>query len=93
MNYYKDSVWVFTGAKGRFPSGVFREKSAALRWITKHRLTGTLTRYPLDIGVYDWAIENQLFKAKHDGHETPEFIARFTTASQDHYHFEDGDQG
>jgi hypothetical protein len=35
----------------------------AEKWIHKNRLTGTLTQYPLDVGIYDWAIDNQFFYA------------------------------
>jgi hypothetical protein len=84
------SVWVFHGAGGRFTSGVFREKATAQEWIAKHTLTGMLTRYPIDVGVYDWAVGNGLFTPKADKQHSPEFIGRFTTASQEHYHFENG---
>ena len=49
-----------------------------------------LTRYPLDVGVYDWAIENGKFTPKKDKHRTLEFIAGLTTASMDHHHYENG---
>ncbi|HEU0053036.1 MAG TPA: hypothetical protein VFQ39_07655, partial [Longimicrobium sp.] len=48
-------VWVFNGEAGSFPSGVFTSREAAEAWIAKYALTGVLTAYPLDVGVYDWA--------------------------------------
>jgi len=60
-----------------------------LRW--PWRLTGTLTRYPVDQAVYNWAIEGGLFTPKNEKHKSPEFIANFSSATQEHFHFEDGE--
>lgn len=51
-----DSVWIFNGVGGRFPSAVFADKASATRWISENRLTGTLTEYPVGISVFDWAV-------------------------------------
>jgi hypothetical protein len=83
-------VWVFNGNNSRFASGIFEDFVKAEAWIKENKLSGILTLYPLDKGVYQWAIENNLFAAKSEKHTTPEFIGAFTTASQDHYHYEDG---
>lgn len=86
-------VWIFNGSGGRFPGAVFDSKDKALVWIQGRKLSGVLTCYPVDIGVYDWAIANGLFKPSKPQHASPEFIGRFTTAGQEHYHFENGEQG
>lgn len=91
MDYVSGSVWVFNSPKRNFSGGIFREQEDAVRWIKKHALTGVLTRYPLDTGVYDWAIEQGNFTPKSDHQRSPEFIGGFTSASQDHFHFENGD--
>jgi len=83
-------VWVFVGVNGRFPSGVFSTKEIAQDWIREHGLSGLLTLYPLDQGVYDWAINNHMFSVKKESERYPEFIQRFTSASQEHYHYENG---
>ena len=83
-------IWIFNGAKGTFPSGVFGEQTRADAWIRLHKLTGTLTRYPVDIGVYDWAIAEGFFIPRRDAQRTSDFIGRFSTASQEHYHYEEG---
>jgi hypothetical protein len=75
---------------GRLCSGVFETKEIAESWIKKHGLSGVLTKYPLDVGVFDWAIENGLFKPKNEKHLSPDFIGSFTSASQEHYHYENG---
>lgn len=86
----KTIVWVFCGDIGRFPSAVFLSKDVAESWIRLHSLTGTLTAYPVDISVYDWAIANGFFTPKKDEHTRASFIQNFSSASQEHYHYEDG---
>ncbi|GKW24778.1 hypothetical protein PEC311524_23720 [Pectobacterium carotovorum subsp. carotovorum] len=83
-------IWVFNGAMARFPSGIFFSLDNAKDWIKENRLTGVLTKYPVNKGVYDWAIENNFFCATEDKHKTPSFIGGFTCASMEHLHFEDG---
>ena len=51
-----------------------------------------LTLYPLDTGVYEWAIENDIFTPKEEHQFNPSFIQRFTSASMEHYHFENGEE-
>lgn len=84
------SVWVFNGDKGRFPSAVFSSRARAEEWIATHALTGTLTEYPLDEGVYQWCLEKGYFKPKRPDQQTPEFIQNFSSASQQHEHYEGG---
>jgi hypothetical protein len=83
-------VWVFSGAGGGFPSGVFRTKESAETWIAKHRLSGVLTCYPLDMGVYDWAVSRNLFQPKRAEHASARFIETFSSARQEHFHYEQG---
>ncbi len=51
------TVWVFDGARRNSPSAVFTTKELAEAWISENEVTGTLTRYPLDPGVCQWAVE------------------------------------
>ena len=90
MNSSKD--WVFCGTKAAFPSAVFQTKEDAESWIQVNRLNGTLTQYPVGISVYDWAVQEGLFKPKKEEHSLPSFIQSFSSASQEHYHYEDGRQ-
>lgn len=85
-----DGVWVFCGANSKLPAGVFKELATAEDWIAKNQLTGILTRYPLDTGLYDFALAKGWFKPKHLNQDTAEFKARFTCASLPHHHYEDG---
>lgn len=86
-------VWVFHGEGGRFSSGVFTNKSKAEFWISQHLLSGILTLYPLDMGVYDWSIEKGYFETEREEQTKAHFIQRFTTGSQEHYHYENGKLG
>jgi len=83
-----ESIWVFHGGGSSFTSGVFTTRAKAEEFISKHNLEGILTKYPLDVIIYDWAIENGFFKVKKPHQTSPEFIQRFTTACQEHYHYE-----
>ena len=83
-------VWIFNGNNSNFPSGVFTNRELAEIWISTNNLSGILTLYPLDQGVYDWAIPNGLFQPKKEIENKPEFIQRFSSASQEHYHYENG---
>lgn len=88
---FLSAVWIFNGDKHRFPSGVFTDQSLAEEWIKTNRLTGTLTAYPLNQGVYEWAVETGCFKPKREDQMTPSFIGNFSSASQPHEHYEDGE--
>lgn len=81
-------VWIFHGVGGKFASAVFGDENRARQWIESNNLQGVLTKYPINIGVYEWAVANKFFEPKNEGEKTPEFIQRFTSASQDHIHFE-----
>jgi hypothetical protein len=59
-----------------------------MRTIANRSLSGLLTEYPLNEGVYDWAIQRGYYRPK--GEPDPIFIGRFTSGSQKHYHFEHG---
>jgi hypothetical protein len=84
------TIWIFTGVKAQFPSGVFTERAKAEDWIRRHGLNGTLTAYPVDIGTYDWAVSAGHFSPKRDDQRSAEFIQRFSSATQEHYHYEHG---
>ncbi len=83
-------VWIFVGARAQFPSAAFQSRERADKWIERHRLTGVLTRYPLDVGIYDWAIENEHFVPNTEEQRSPAFIGRFSSATLEHWHYEDG---
>jgi hypothetical protein len=82
-------VWVFNGAGGQFPSGVFGDLAKAEAWIAEHRLSGTLTLYQVNEGAYDWSIRNGLFTPRKPEHIAADFIGRFA-GGQQHHHYENG---
>jgi len=86
----QSTVCVFCGVSATFPSGVFHSKDEAESWVRRNGLTGTLTEYPVGVGVYDWAIQQGFFKPKKPEHSQPQFIQSFSSASQNHEHYEDG---
>jgi hypothetical protein len=85
------TIWVFNGAGSGFPSGVFSQRKIAEAWIKTRALSGTLTCYPVDTGVYDWALQSGFFRPKNEEQQTAAFIQIFSSASQEHFHYEDGD--
>ena len=82
------------GENSRFPGGVFTILSDAETWIKKYKLTGMLSAMPLNQGLFDWAVENGALNMKKEKFEEkskdPIFIAACTTASLEHYHYENG---
>jgi hypothetical protein len=87
------TIWVFNGVQSPFPSGVFTTRKLAESWIRDRDLTGTLTEYSLDVGMYEYAISKGIFSPKKDEHMTALFIGKFTDGGVDHLHYEDGALG
>ena len=83
-------IWIFNGTRNKYPSAVFEDLELAKNWIEENKLTGTLTAYPINISVYDWAISLGHFRANKVEQTTANFIGNFSSASQQHFHFEDG---
>jgi hypothetical protein len=83
------SIWVFHG-EGRFAGGAFTSRELAEAWIARHSLSGVLTLYPLDTGVYEWAVA----RGTYDGEKevSPRLVGSFSSAYQEHYHYVDGSQ-
>jgi hypothetical protein len=86
-------VWVFNGNRNHFPSAVFSERALAEEWILKNGLSGTLTAYPIDGPVYEWVIAQGYWHPTTEEHRRPNYIANFSSADLEHYHYEDGQGG
>lgn len=84
-------IWIFNGPRNSFPSATFSTLEKAESWIKENKLSGTLTQYPIDIPVYDWAINNGYFKPKNELQKNAKAIANFSSASQEHFHYTDGE--
>jgi hypothetical protein len=85
-----NTVFVFNGEGGHFPGGIFTTRELAEEWIGRHHLSGVLTRYPLDVPVYEWAISSGVFTPTRPEQSGATFIQRFSSASQEHHHYKDG---
>ena len=90
-------VWVFNKSSTSFSGGVFSELELAESWIKVNLLSGVLTKYPLNQGVFDWAVENNQHSIKQEKlaekSKQPKFVGGFTSANQEHYHYESGIRG
>lgn len=84
-------VWVFQGENMRMPGGIFSSREAAEVWIRHHQLSGLLTAYPLDRGVYEWATALGYFSPKPGRELSGAAVGGFTSASQEHYHYAHGE--
>jgi hypothetical protein len=93
MQYDTSFIWIFVGAGASFPAGAFSSRPIAEEWIARRGLSGVLTKYPVDVGAFDWAVRTGSFKVKRPEQETPSFVGRFSSAGQEHYHYEDGRLG
>ena len=82
------------GEGGCFPAAAFTKFEDADAWVAKHRLTGMLSVMPLNQGLFDWAVENDVLNLKPEKLEIkskdPSFIVNCATASLDHYHYKKG---
>ena len=85
-----NKIYIFHAEGARFAGGVFSTLESAEAWIQTNELSGLLTAYPLDCGVYEWAIKSKYFTPINGSHRTSQFIGGFTSASQEHYHYENG---
>jgi hypothetical protein len=85
-------VWIFNADHAMFPGGAFTERSTAEGWIALHGLSGALSAYPLDEGCYDFAVRNNLISARALAEQkgNPKFVGGFSSASLDHFHYEQG---
>ncbi len=84
-------VWVFLGEGAIHAGAVFEARAEAEKWIEHYRLTGTLTKYPINQSIYDWVIENGYWAPSTPAHERPKYIAMFSSAYLEHSHYFDGE--
>lgn len=88
-NAATSTVWIFHGLNARFASGVFLSQADGLAWAAQHRLSGTLSEYPVGIGCYDQAVMTGRFRPSKPHHGTPEHVAGFSP-TLGHVHLTDG---
>lgn len=83
-------IWIFHYSGARFSGGVFTDLASAEIWIKDNSLTGVLTLYPINCGVLDWAMDSGLVEPKQEKLACPKFVGGFTSAHQEHHHYESG---
>lgn len=83
-------VWLFHGESAFTVSGVFTSREKAESWIRQYGLSGILTRMPMDVSAYAWAVREGVFTPKQPSQESGKFVGGFTSASLEHYHYENG---
>ncbi len=86
------SVWVFHGEGARFGSAIFALVETAEAWISENKCSGMLTEYPLNVSVFDWAVESGFFALEKIENKPMSFVQNFTSASQQHFHYINGDK-
>lgn len=59
-------MYVFIGEGSNFPAGIFTTLDNAKEWIEKYSLSGILNKFPIDMGIYDWAVKEDLFSIKRE---------------------------
>ena len=84
-------IYLFHGIRGAFPGGAFSTRALAEEWIARNRLSGLLSEYPVDIGVYDWGIRAGLVRKPRSGDYGADIIGGFSSAL-DHWHYENGER-
>ena len=82
-------LWIFNSGSSH-PVAVFASLEKSVRWIGDQKQAGTLTAYPVGHSVYEWAITSNIFRPKRPDQKDILFIQRFSSASQSHFHFEEG---
>jgi hypothetical protein len=82
-------IYVFSGDRGTFPGGVFNSFALAEEWILRHRLSGLLTEYPVNVGVFDWAVSTGRIRRPQGAGFTADTIAGFSSYLE-HWHYENG---
>ncbi len=82
-------IFVFHGEGAKFAAGVYDNLEEAKRSIAAHKMSGMLTSYSVNETAYDYAVRSDFFQPKSTQSES--FVQNFTSASQEHYHFQNGE--
>ncbi|MGL6403794.1 DUF7710 domain-containing protein [Aeromonas hydrophila] len=58
--------------------------------MSEYKLTGLITAYQPNNDTYNFIVEKNYFRPKNDSHSYSIFVGSFTSASQEHFHYENG---
>ena len=78
QSFNPGQLWVFLGIDSDFPAAVFSERDKAESWINRYKLNGNVILYPVDITLYDRAIQNNYISGDNPEVSTKEFISNYT---------------
>lgn len=84
-----ETCWVFHGDTSRFANAVFAKRQDAESWIAKHRLSGLLTEYPINHGMFDIAASLNLIPKNIAAAASPQYIQQYVLGIS-HGHYENG---
>ena len=90
VNNTIEYVFVFVGEESTLPSAIFLDLNSINRWIASNLLSGSVHKLPINISLYDWTIMKGYFEPKKGYQKEARFIQRFTSASVEHWHYENG---
>ncbi len=85
-------LWAFQGVGSDCTNGIFTSKELAIKYIKEYSLSGILIKLPLDVSIYQWAIDMGYFNPTKDYMKSSQFIQRFNSAYLEHYHFHNGNE-
>ena len=80
-------VWAFQGEGANTCIAIYTDKINAENYIKQYALSGILIKMPLNISIYQWAIESGYFSPHKDYMHTSSFIQKFNSAYLEHYHY------
>ena len=83
-------LWLFQGDGSDCANGIFTTKDLAEKYIKEYSLSGMLMKLPLNVSVYQWAIDMGYFNPTKDYMKSSQFIQQFNSAYLEHYHYQDG---
>lgn len=83
-------LWTFQGDGADSANGIFSTKDLAEKYIKEYSLSGMLIKLPLNVSVYQWAIDMGYFNPTKDYMKSSQFIQQFNSGYLEHYHYQDG---
>ncbi len=84
-------AWVFKSEGTHGVGAIFLDLTKAEDWISKHSLSGILLCYPVDEGVFDWALREGRIKKKFAASASKHIIGAFCSGLH-HYHYDNGNR-
>lgn len=87
---YNKWVWIFQGEGTNNCNAIYEKKMDAEMFIKQFSLSGILIKMPLNISIYQWAINCGYFSPTREYMSQPRFVQNFNSAYLEHYHYSNG---